>query len=210
VTSYKLQQPLLKAGDKWSDFNSEHFCERLKQDFERTGNPICAWGAMRMCIGAGKPMPSWVTKYLAQCADRMLSEWDTSDLQAVLPRILGFPKKRSGPGKPLLPGPRADKLTFTLKFLNHILEGKDPKTAKADACNQTFGRKVADKIDDKTLNRYLLQTLGLQEEPNAQQWKALACMVARFDVVERLSLKANPTEADRERTLAWLKKLGAP
>jgi hypothetical protein len=199
------RQPLLKAGDKWSAINVKLFCELLKEGFEGSGNPIYAWGAMRMCVGAGKPIPSWVIKYFAQCADRMISEWDTSDLQAVLPRILGFPKKGPGPGKPLQPGPGEDKAAFTRKFLNYILEGKDPKTARADACNEVFSCAFADKVTDKTLVGYLLETLRLQEAPpkNAQEWKAVAYRRAMGD----LFLIANPTEADRERVRLLAKEI---
>jgi hypothetical protein len=202
-----LFEPFFKAGTKLSDVNINYYCEGLNRSFKNSGNPIYPWLALNVCIKARKPIPSWVTEYLFQCSERMFEAQDTSDLQAVLPRIFGFPKKRPGPGKPLNPHPSSDKTTFADKFLSYILEGKDPKTARTDACNDTLSCEFADNVESKTLDRYLLEALGLEEMPDdAQEWETITVMYAAHYKAGCTLLDANATEADREKARAILKE----
>jgi hypothetical protein len=80
----------------------EYRLECLRDDWTQTSNPLCAWGAIKICATNKLPIPEWVTDYLAGAADRMLSAEtaESKDARAVLPKILGFPSKR-GPGNPL-------------------------------------------------------------------------------------------------------------
>jgi hypothetical protein len=121
------------AGIKLSQLNIEHLLKSLGEHFRRSGNPVHAWTAIHFCIkaGNGKRLPDWVIAYLAQCSERMISKQGASDLRKILPEVLAFPKKRRGPGKPLRPGRDPDKETFTTKFIEYVMQGDDPKVARA-------------------------------------------------------------------------------
>jgi hypothetical protein len=78
-------------------------------ELRRTGNPYYAWAAIRICISHKHAFPEWLSAYLENCADRMLSDEASKarDLRKVLPWILGFPslldpaRRKSGPGNPV-------------------------------------------------------------------------------------------------------------
>jgi hypothetical protein len=203
----KFQLFEFSAGMKLSEVNIEALLDCLAENFESSGNPVHAWMAIYWCDKFKKPLPSWVIAYLAQCSKRMFDTRETSDLQAVLAEVLGFPKRRPGPGKPLKLGPDLDKISFTTKFVNYILQGKDSKTAKADACNETFKRKIADKVDNKTLDNWLIDTMGLPEKPqDDMEWKTAALRYAALDLGQRTFWNAGATDADRDRARALANK----
>jgi hypothetical protein len=131
----------------------------------------------------------------------MMSKQDAPDLRKVLPEILAFPKKGRGPGKPLGPGPAPDKSRFTPKFVNYMMQGDDPKTARDSACNE-MGRKFADKYDDKALVKILVENMGLPETPHANQWKRIAYLWAALACAELTLWDASATEEDRARARA--------
>jgi hypothetical protein len=187
--------------------NTEAIFESLEENFESSGNPVHAWIAIYFSTKFGEPLPKWVIAYLAQCSKRMIfDKRGTSDLREVLPEVLDFPKKR-GPGKLLQAGPDEDKISFTRKFVNYIMQGRDPKTARKEACNRTFSRKVADKVDDKTLVHWLVDTMGLVKKPqNANQWKTAVYKYVALDLAELAFWNADATETDRERADALAKK----
>jgi hypothetical protein len=149
------------------------FPEMLKSArayFERSGNPYYTWYAIDLCATHKEPLPNWLMQYLTQCSRRMLSgkARETDDLREVLPWVLGFPKKR-GPGKPLDPDPALEKTLFAVAFMDGILQGKDPVTARRNACGVLDGR--AADMDDKTLQRWLLEAFNLKRAPaNEEQW----------------------------------------
>jgi hypothetical protein len=146
--------------------------EDMRLTFESTGNPYFAWFVVDRCAGANKPLPAWVSTYLAQCAGRMLSEKarQPSDLRKVLPWVLGFPKQR-GPGNPLDPVGSPERLLFCLEFGYRVLRSQDPVTARRDACNAVFDSKKAE-VDDKTLLRWTLEDFNLEKAPkNTEQWQ---------------------------------------
>jgi hypothetical protein len=170
----KFRPPELKAGQKRSDLNIEYLLKFVKEEFRSSGNPAHAWEAICFCSRADEPLPHWVITYLGECAERMISNGDTSDLRAVLPEVLGFPKKKKpGPGKLLRPGPGPDKVEFLLKFLTYIARGNDPKTARSNACDD-MSPEFGDKHDDRALEKILLDGFGLQKPPAAEVWKILA------------------------------------
>ncbi len=137
----------------------------------------------------------------------MFDKRDASDLRAVLHEVLGFPKKKPGPGKLLQPVPNVDKISFTRKFVNYVLQGDDPKTARKEACNRTFSLKVADKVDDKTLVHWLVDTMGLVKIPqDASQWKTVVYKYVALDLAQHARWNADVTEEDRERADALVKK----
>jgi hypothetical protein len=187
-----------------ANVNTEFVLESL----EGSDNPIYAWLAIYFATEAGKPIPGWVIPYLAQCSKRMImvSAQDASDLRKVLPGVLGF-KKRPGPGKLLKPYLDLDKSSFTNKFARYIIQGKDPETARKDACNHTFKRKFADKVDDKTLDRYLVECMGLKKKPKtANQWKTAVYKWVLGHAGLHAFLNADATEEDRERAHALIKR----
>jgi len=173
---------------KW---NTEYQVEVLRYLFESSvnptnvGNPAHAWWAIYFCTQAGIPLPDWVIAYLGRCSKRMIEEHvDTSDLRAVLPKVLEFPsvsnrRKKRGRGKPLNPYGRSDRFNFAMKFVLLILQGKDSKTARKDACIDTFSLEITEEVEDATLVDWLVDALGLEKKPqNETEWIALARWVA--------------------------------
>jgi hypothetical protein len=139
---------------------------------EETGNPYWAWYGVDLCIKAKKPFPDWLAAYLAQCADRLLSDRakGARDLRKILPWALGFPNKR-GPGNPLDIGRDRHKRMFALAFAIQLDKGDDPSAARLNACNAMFEGKYAN-VDDRTLQRWLLDVFGLKKAPpNVTEWK---------------------------------------
>jgi hypothetical protein len=146
------------------DWRIERELDSARKSFESTGNPHYAWKAIDCCIKNELVVfPPWLTMYLGQCAQRMLSgkAMQAADLRKVLPWVFGFPQKH-GPGKLLNPYFGTRRLSFSLEFANRILNGESPATAKRNACNAAFTGKDAE-VDDKTLERWLLQSLDLKK-----------------------------------------------
>jgi hypothetical protein len=123
---------------------------------------------------AKKPFPDWVAAYLAECADRMLSDRakKARDLREILPWILGFPRKR-GPGNPLDTDRNQHKSAFALQFALQLDKGDNPSAARTNACNVIFEGKDAN-VDDRTLQRWLLEVFDLKKAPsNVEAWKKI-------------------------------------
>jgi hypothetical protein len=194
---------------KLSQLNIEYLLECLGENFKSSANPVHAWTAIHFCIkaGNGKKLPDWVIAYLAQCSERMLSKQGASDLRKILPEVLAFPKKRRGPGKPLRPGREPDKESFTTKFVNYVMQGDDPKTARANACND-MSPKFADKYDDQALVKILVDTMGLPAKPqNPNQWKRTVCRWAAESFAELSLWDASATKEDRAMARALADKM---
>ena len=125
----------------------------LQSDWEDTKNPYFVWEAIEFCDAHQLEFPDWVRAYLASCARRMVSE-DTvgaSDLRKILPEVLGFPRKKRGPGNLLRPeGDGVEYMVQAMVFAVEIEKGAKPSVALHTA-SQSLGKKVADRIDDKTL-----------------------------------------------------------
>jgi hypothetical protein len=125
----------------------------LQSDWELTKNPYFVWEAIDFCDAHKLELPDWVRAYLASCARRMLSE-DTvgaSDLRKILPEVLGFPRKKRGPGNLLRPeGDSVEYMVQAMVFAVEIEKCAKPLVALHTA-SQSLGKKVADRIDDKTL-----------------------------------------------------------
>jgi hypothetical protein len=178
----KLPSDLFEVLGRDPDFKLAMCATGLKE----TGNPYYAWLAILTCIGHDKVYPEWVIAYLYQCSERMISDkaQKSKDLGRILPWVFDFPNKR-GPGRLLNPdlGGSPDRrlfpmrfadLLFPLRFAIRIAEGEEPAEAMRNACNDAFDKKTADKVDDKTLRRWLLKDFGLKERPaSAQEWKII-------------------------------------
>jgi hypothetical protein len=202
----KFQLFEFSAGMKLSQLNIEYLLKCWDENFRSSGNPVHAWMAIHFCIKAGKKLPDWVIAYLAECSERMISKQGASDLRKILPEVLAFPKKRRGPGKPLRSGPEPDRFSFTTKFVNYIMQGDDPKSARDNACND-MGCKFADKYDDKALVQILVDTMGLPETPHADQWKRIVYLWVAEDFAQLALWDAPMTEEDRARARALADKM---
>jgi hypothetical protein len=143
--------------------------------FEQTGNPYYVWRAISVCVENKKAFPAWALTYLLGCAGRATSEKakQASDLRKILPWIFGFTKDgKLGPGKLLDPenDPDDKKMRLGLSFSRRVLSGESPPDARANACNEVFGENA--DIDDKTLQKWILNELDLRKSPTtAEEWK---------------------------------------
>jgi hypothetical protein len=154
---------------------NEFLLLKFRQAFEASGNPYYAWAALRLCTDLKKPLSPWLTAYLFQCSQRMLSEKaeQASDLREILPWVFGFPN-RTKKGW-------SDKISlrmwkFVTEFGVRILQDEDPVAARRNACNDAFDGKGAD-VDDKTLTRWLNKAFLLEKTPkDARQWKKIVSM----------------------------------
>jgi hypothetical protein len=161
---------------------------------EETGNPYYAWLAIRICIEHHKAFPDWVIDYLRQRSGRIvIPEWKTQeDLRKILPWVFCFSDAREftgrkrGPGNLLNPDLggsayrrllfpfRFTEINFTLGFAMRVLKGEKPAQAMRNACNDAFDKETADKIDDKTLKRRLLNDFSLKRWPaDAAEWETI-------------------------------------
>jgi hypothetical protein len=143
-----------------------------------TSNPYYVWRAIEICITHKKDFPEWVIAYFSECVKRMKSDKakKARDLREVLPWVFGFHAKKRGPGKLLYPaGSSRAGLLFPLKFAIWLEKGEEPVQAMHRACNEVFDEETADKVDDKTLRRWLLKDFGLKAWPrHAAEWKKIA------------------------------------
>jgi len=182
--------------------------EIVRKAFEESGNPYYAWEAIHHCIKANTPFPNWLIAYLAQCSKRMHSDKavQTSDLRKVLPWILGFPTKR-GPRHLLRPGYDPKRLRFVIQFGRLIVQGKDPVTARRDACNAVFDGKDAD-VDDKTLVRWVLNAFSLKKAPKStKQWKEAVRKNLVSIFATRALLRSATTKAEMDEIIALVKEI---
>jgi hypothetical protein len=158
-------------------------------------HPVYAWAAIHRCIREKKQFPDWITDYLFQCADRMMfarhADERPRDVRKTLLRIFGFPEKKSGPGslfdpRPVLP--YLKKVLFALHFAERLNQGEDPVTARGNAGNDAF----REDVDDRTLQRYLLEVFGLTNLPSTSgEWKPLTDRY--FDLVKGTLLNETVT-----------------
>jgi hypothetical protein len=149
--------------------------------WDETKNPYYAWEAINRCTTHKKQLPTWVVDYLSACAERMMSDkaQQSNDLRKILPWILAFPAKR-GPGKLLNPDHDPDdKMIFALRFAIEIENGKKPSIARSEAAKY-LPRHRGDRIDDKTLQRWLKEYFHLARTPRTiTEWKL--AMRAHYD-----------------------------
>jgi len=135
--------------------------------FANTGNPYYAWQAIRICVKHKKKFPDTLLTYLGACADRMLSDEarKAGDVRKMLPGILGFPSK-FGPGNLLDPDDDPDdRLGFALRFMVKLAQDEKPTVALENAAAEILGKECADRVDDKTLRRWILEEFNLQNWP---------------------------------------------
>ena len=143
--------------------------------WQDTHNPAYVWWAIEICVCRDIQIefPDWVRKYLAECAQRMLSPdaAEQSDLRKVLPGIMGFPPKR-GRGNPLDLGKNEDQFSIpAMRFAIEIEKGARPTVALRTAF-ESLDAKVADRMDEKTLLSHIKKHFGMPNAPRTNaEWK---------------------------------------
>jgi hypothetical protein len=169
ATKNALPAELKRAIDQATDPEREL---GLLQKFAAIGGPYFAWWAIRICIKHKRQFPDWITDYLGECADRMLSDdaKRISDARKTLLWIFGFPKNRPGPGGLFKPGIEVLKDQFAVNFALRLHGGEDdPVKARGDA-----GDEFLPGTEDRTLQRYLLEVFQLKKMPSTyDQWMAV-------------------------------------
>ena len=142
--------------------------------WEDTRNPVYVWWAIEICTCGNDQVefPSWVRDYLAECAKRMQSSdlVAESDLRKVLPRIMAFPKKR-GRGNLLDIGGDEEYSIPAMRFAIEIENGAKP-TAALRIAFESLDAKVADKMDEKTLQSHIKKFFGMPNAPRTNaEWR---------------------------------------
>jgi hypothetical protein len=150
----------------------------LLQTLTVTRSPYFAWEAIRVCRKHRRPIPAWIADYLGECADRMLSDKAkrAGDVRKTLLWVFGFPEKKPGPGglfdqynlllkKTLRP-------LFAINFALKLYQGEqDVVKARRDTGDEVFGPVTGNTIDDRTLQRILLEQFQLKHLPlTAEEW----------------------------------------
>jgi hypothetical protein len=138
-------------------YMSSYLDHVLKEDFEKTGNPVIAWGAYHYARTLRMPIPEWVLAYLDKSAELLLNpENQPNDI----PVLLGFKKSKSLGG-----GAQAFKQAETYNvqrtsvlILMHILESYPDKSLE-DACflTEPFVQKISNgriKADMYTIRKW--------------------------------------------------------
>jgi hypothetical protein len=156
--------------------DAEALVEKLKRDpefmlpgmrlgLEEDGNPAYAWWAIDLCFKSNTPFPDWLNNYLAQCSERVQSQRAKTarEVRDVLPWILGFDGLHQR-GNALDIYRYSYKTAFALAFAMRLDKGDTPPEARLKACNQIFLAKDTN-IDDRTLQRWLLEVFGLKKAP---------------------------------------------
>lgn len=157
----------------------DHQLELLRK-LAANRSPYFAWEAIGTCIRKKKQFPDWINNYLAQCADRMQSKQAkrAGDARKALQWIFDFPKTKAGPGglfdqdRGLLK--EVAKSIFALNFAMRLYQGEDPVQARCNAGDEVFGLINSNTIDDRTLQRILLEQFQLKNLPlTADGWAPL-------------------------------------
>lgn len=100
-------------------------------------NPYYVWRAIHECTRRKREFDSWIVKYLAGCALRMLSENSkhAKDVRKILPWVLDFHNRKRGPGDyPLKPdGDEYIWMALAEYFAAEIEKGATPVEARQGA-----------------------------------------------------------------------------
>jgi hypothetical protein len=147
-----------------------------RKAWDDTENPVFVWEAIKTCTDQKLRLPKWVSGYLGEVAERMTADSakKSKDLRKVLPNILGFPKKKTGPGRLLDPSSvPEDRAIFALKFLCKLNQEREPSQALAEACSE-MDTSFADSAEE-TLWGWILEELCLTKKPRTKaEWHAAA------------------------------------
>jgi len=163
----------------------------LRSGFAETGNPAYVWQAVAICAEHSRPLPDWILAYLGVVAKLMTSDAAraSTDLRAILPSIMGFPAKR-GPGHPLDPdgGVPDDAALLSILFAIEIERGEKPSAALHNAASHSDLSPEVAAHDDRTLWRWVMQTVGLEQRPRTNdEWREVLRnhFVAFNDLIEQ-------------------------
>jgi hypothetical protein len=153
--------------------NPDVLLRHHRSDWEDTQNPYFVWSAIDVCGRHKQEIPRWVRDYLFSCADRMVADKTAlaKDLGRTLPAVLGFQARR-GRGNQLRP--EGDFFVYwkpAAVFGKEILKGSRPSLA-LNAASELLDRKIADKIDNKTLLNHIKSFFGVKNAPRTTAgWK---------------------------------------
>ena len=131
---------------------SHGYLNALRLLWIEDANPLWPIAAIASSYQNQHTLPNWVMEYLGPCAERMLApESAKGDFARNMPRIFGFSPK-AGPRHQLRAAKRMlHNEEFAMKFARHILLGKEPSDARADAANELEGEWK--ETDDKVLQK---------------------------------------------------------
>jgi hypothetical protein len=176
--------------------------EASRSAWNDTANPVFVWEAIKACTNKNWPLPDWVNVYLAMVAERMTADSARTnpDLRKVLPKILGFPKKKRGPGRLLDPySVPEDRMIFAVKFLCKLGQKREPRQALVEACSE-MDADFADAAEEETLWSWILEELCLTKKPETNaEWHdaARARYLPFFVLVEDWSRMVERSDVGR-------------
>jgi hypothetical protein len=146
----------------------ERRIERLREQWEKSGDPLIAWDAIATCTEQKRPLPAWVMDYLADCAQRMTAT-ESSDFRKALPGVMGF-AGRQGPRARWDDRDAAERFVFSGLFFYWIVFG-DSLGQALDEARPALHPEDA-KADDLTLLRWLAKDFGLATVPRTlESWR---------------------------------------
>jgi hypothetical protein len=153
-----------------------------------------------ICAEHGIPTPPEITAYLRGVAARMEGARQESDLRAALPKIMGFPAKKKGPGKPFDPDPAGSDpydLRLLVLFGAELSLGHSVAKALGNATVKLPARFAS--LDERSLKKRIAKTAGLEIMPStAAEWrtKLEARVVGYLDLLHQVYLAHESRETD--------------
>jgi hypothetical protein len=148
--------------------------QAMLEAFLEEANPVYLWKAIKICGTHNRPLPPWILAYLFAVADRMTSKKarQAPDLREVLPSLLGFPKKKRGPGRMLDPGPDPNRSLFASAFAVEIARGREPSEAFAAAATCKALDPASVGKEEKTMWGWLMAEFELTDRPKTNaEWR---------------------------------------
>jgi hypothetical protein len=148
----------------------------LRDQWEKTGNPLFVWVEIAYCLDGKDPLPEWVNEYLRQSGRRMLSKKasDAPDLRSLLPWIFDF-RGRRGPGQPFRALKEMRELErYPMEFAAQILSDAQPAPAQARSNAAITLSKHNKHPDDRTLQRHLTKFFKVKAAPQDNEgWRKI-------------------------------------
>jgi hypothetical protein len=156
-------------------------------------HPAFAWRVIGLCAENGIPMPPEIITYLGGVAARMQGAEQESDLRAALPKIMGFPAKKKGRGKPFDPDADIgdlDDMRLAVLFATELRRGHTVSKALKNATAK-FDDAYFDSLDERSLKKRIAKAVCLEIMPStAAEWRRElpSRIVALHDFLHQLYL----------------------
>jgi hypothetical protein len=146
--------------------------EKQRVKWMETRNPYYIWQVIEACIWNGFHFPIWVDDYLSDVATRMMAPDATREPPSkALPRIFGFEIKQGARllAPDLTPDEALSRQTLVLLFAFGIERWGELK--RALKCVRLSSDESIVPSDDRTLLKWLKQTLGITHTPRTRaEW----------------------------------------